>query len=167
MSQAVPAQPAHATSPGQVHRNSVTIKKRARSERRAATFTPIASDPPTTGQTAPSTAAISSGWGLLRRRRRQGDHGMTGNPAASCAIRFGSEERMSRFRSALALPHSAISASERPQPVQWPARASSAQMSMHGDFGVLTMMVRTCQKQTMSAISGVQTIRFRIGIQKS
>ena len=134
MSQPVPAQPPHSASLGQVNRNSVTTRKRARSARRAATFTPIVSDPPTTGRTAPSTAAISTGWGLLWRRRRHGDHRLTGNPATSCAICFVSEARVSRFRSALALPHSAISASERPQPAQWPARASSAQISMHGEF---------------------------------
>ncbi len=134
MSQPVPAQSPHPASLGQVHGNSVNARKRARSARQAATFTPIASDPPTIGGTAPSAATISTGWGLLWRGLRQGDHGMTGNPAASCAARLGSKVRISRFRSALALPHSAISASERPQPVQWPARASSAQISMQGDF---------------------------------
>ena len=137
MSPAVPAQPPHAASLGQAHRNSVTPRKRA-------ICAPGCDLHPHRQRYADNWAdgTVNSGdqiWlGLLWRNRRQGDHGMSGNQAASCAIRFGSEARMSRFRSALALPHSAISASDRPQPVQWPARALSAQMSMHGDFGVLT-----------------------------
>ena len=73
----------------------------------------------TTGAAAQSAKAMAPVLGLNRRRRRHGDHGISGNPAASCAIRFGSEARISRLRSALAPPHSAISPSERPQPVQW------------------------------------------------
>ena len=72
----------------------------------------------TTGTAASPAAAFDSGVGFIQRRRRHGDHGMSGNPAASCAIRLGSEARISRFRSAHALPHSAISPSERPQSVQ-------------------------------------------------
>ena len=89
----------------------------------------------TTGTAASPAAAFGSGVGFIQRRRRHGDHGMSGNPAASSTIRFGSAARISRWL-ALALPPSAISASDRPQPVQWPARASSAQISMQGDFGV-------------------------------
>ena len=55
---------------------------------------------------------------LFRLRCRHDDYKITRKPAASCAIRLGSEATMARFWSALALPHSAISASERPQPVQ-------------------------------------------------
>ena len=72
----------------------------------------------TTWTVASPAAAFGSGVGLIQRRRRHGDHGMSGKPAASCTIRFGSAARFLRWRSALALPQSAISASERPQPVQ-------------------------------------------------
>ena len=150
MSRAVPAQPPHAASLGQVHRNSVTTKKRARPARRAATFTPIASDPPQPGRRHSHRRRSAPVLGLNRRRRRHGDHRMTGNPAASCSIRFGSEARTSRFRSALARPHSPISASEQPHPVQWAARASSAQTSMHGDF-------------RLSAAAASRRSRFRTG----
>ena len=163
MSQAVPAQPPHAASLGQAHRNSVTTRKRARSARRAATFSPIASNPPTAGRTPPSTAAISFGWGLLWRRRRHGYHGMTGAPAASCAIRFGSAARISRWRSALALPHSAISASDRPQPVQWSARASSAQTSTHGDFGGSVIASSTRQPHKLWLMAGMGGMRSLLG----
>ena len=50
----------------------------------------------TTGTAASPAAAFGSGVEFIRRRRRQGDHGMSGNPAASCAIRFGSAARISR-----------------------------------------------------------------------
>ena len=51
--------------------------------RRAATLTPIACDPPTTGRTAPSTAAISSGWIALAKTapgRSQNDQQSSGKP---------------------------------------------------------------------------------------
>ena len=50
----------------------------------------------TTGTAASPTAAFGSVVEFIRRRRRQGDQGMSGNPAASCAIRFGSAARISR-----------------------------------------------------------------------
>ena len=56
------------------------------------------------GAAASSAEAISSSLGFIWRRRRHRNYGMTGNPAASCANRFGCEARILRFRSTLALP---------------------------------------------------------------
>ena len=61
-------------------------------------------------------------------------------PTASAAKReYCASGRRSHY------PRSAISASDRPQPVQWPARASSAQASMHGDFGLPVIASSTRQ----------------------
>ncbi len=66
---------------------------------------------------------------------------MTGCPAASRANRSGNRARIAHCRSAVAPPHSPISSTVRPQPVQSPARASSAQTSTHGDSGNSVMSI--------------------------
>ena len=116
---------------------------------------------------ATSPAAVfCSGVGFIQRSRRQGYHGMTVTPAASCTIRFGSAARILRWRSELALPHSAISASARPQPVRWSARASSAQTSMQSDFrlsAVAASSTRTQNHSRCQLMGGFETGRFRTG----
>lgn len=101
---------------------------------RAATFTPSRRSASTTAA-ASSAAAIGVGWPSSRPGRRLDDQRIAGCPAASCASRSGNRARMARCRSAVASRHSPISATVRPQPVQSPARASSAQTSTHGDSG--------------------------------
>ena len=82
-----------------------------------------------------STMAFSRPCGVGWQRRRNDDQSGTDSPAASCANRFGSSQRIACCRSVVAPLHSPISARVRPQPVQNPARASSAQTSTQGDFG--------------------------------
>lgn len=76
---------------------------------------------------------IGRACGLGSRRRRIDDQSGTGSPATSCANRSGKRPRISRCCSAVAPPHSPISATVRPQPLQSPARASSAQTATQGD----------------------------------
>lgn len=106
----------------------------ARTARSGATFNPSQRSATTTAA-ASSTAAIAFGWDSSRPGPRLDDYRKTGCPEASCAIRFGNKASIAHCRSAVAPLHSPISAMVRPQPVQSPACASSAQTATHGDSG--------------------------------
>ena len=66
--------------------------------------------------------------------------------SAPVKLGFPCEPKIARtiscWRLAVALPHSAISPSVRPQPVQMGAEASSLQISLHGDDGRLVMVLQ-------------------------
>ena len=128
-----PAQPLPMASLGRAHWNSLAVSKRARSAIRGTTFNP--SQRSTETMTAVSSRRRSVWLGIKLATRRDDGQRRTGSPAASCANRFGNSLRIAHCRSAVAPLHSPISARVRPQPVQSPARVSSAQTSTQGDFG--------------------------------
>jgi hypothetical protein len=136
------------------HRISLAVSKHARSARRATSFN-ASQRSVATMAAAPSRRRSVGNLELGWRGRRYDDQRGTGIPAASCASRFGNTLRIARCRSAVAALHSPISARVRPQPVQSPARASSAQTSTHGDLGglVIASVIRKmivlslCQRQ--------------------
>ena len=107
-------------------------RKQARFVRYAATFN-VSRRSATTTAAASSSAAIAFDWTWSQRLRRLDDHDMTGWPAASRAIRSGNRASIARRRSAVAPPHSPISARVRPHPMQSAARSSSAQTATQGD----------------------------------
>ena len=77
-------------------------------------------------------------------------------------MRAEDRRMISCWRLAVALPHSAISATVRPQPVQTLALSSSAQISLQGDGGRLVITpirirrvkqsLRTAQSRYLSLI---------------